>query len=162
MKKALYPGSFDPMTLGHLDLVRRGLDLFDRVIVAVGENPAKKALFSVDERVAMIRDETAKLDRVDVTSFSGLAVQCAHEHDCTVLLRGLRTVSDFESEYAMALTNRTLADNIETVFCMPNEKYFYVSSRLIKEVFAMGGDASQFLSPAVTDAVRRQLGVVKP
>jgi pantetheine-phosphate adenylyltransferase len=151
---ALYPGSFDPPTLGHFDLIARGVLMFDRLVVAVGVNPQKKSLFSVEERMAMIRRHAPKDGTVEVCSFSGLVVDCAKSLGITNLLRGLRTVSDFENEYQMALTNRALAPAIETVFVMANEKYSYVSSRLIKEVFAMGGDASAFLLPEIAERMR--------
>lgn len=151
---ALYPGSFDPPTLGHFDLIARGVLMFDRLVVAVGVNPQKKSLFSVEERMAMIRRHAPADGSVDVVSFSGLVVDCAKSLGITNLLRGLRTVSDFENEYQMALTNRALAPTIETVFVMANEKYSYVSSRLIKEVFAMGGDASAFLLPEIAERMR--------
>lgn len=154
-RAALYPGSFDPPTLGHFDLIERGRTLFDKLIVAVGVNSQKNALFAVEERIEMIRRHARGPGELEVVSFSGLVVQCAREHGVTTLLRGLRTVSDFESEYQMALTNRALDHEIETLFVMPNEKYSYLSSRLIKEVFVMGGDASAFLAPEIAERMRR-------
>ena len=140
MSDALYPGSFDPVTLGHLDLIARGAALFGRLVVAVADNPRKKAVFTAAERVAMLRRHTKKHRNVEVVSFSGLVVDHAKAHGLDVLLRGVRTTSDFEFEYQMALTNRSLAPDVETVFMMPSEATSYVSSRLVKEVARLGGD----------------------
>jgi pantetheine-phosphate adenylyltransferase len=148
-RSALYPGSFDPPTLGHFDLIERGRSLFDHLVVAVGVNPQKSPLLAAEERMAMLRRHARGAGTLEVVSFSGLVVDCARRHGLTTIMRGLRTVSDFENEYQMALTNRALNPAIETIFVMANEKYAYVSSRLIKEVFAMGGDAGQFLTPEI-------------
>ncbi|KAA3608168.1 MAG: pantetheine-phosphate adenylyltransferase [Planctomycetota bacterium] len=155
--KALYPGTFDPVTLGHLDLIRRGLHLFGSLCVAVAENASKTPLFSVEERVDMLRRETADLGEVEVTSFGGLVVDFCRRQQIPVILRGVRTVADFEYEYQMALTNRALEDQVETVFVMPNEKYSYLSSRLIKEVYRGGGDLHRFLTPAVHQQLIQRL-----
>jgi len=155
-KRAVYPGTFDPVTLGHLDLIRRGCDLFGRLAVAVAENASKDPLFTVGERVEMLRAETRGLP-VEVDSFGGLVVEYCRRRGYGVILRGLRTVSDFEYEFQMALTNRALASDVETVFMMANEKYAYLSSRLIKEVLGSGGDVGGFLTPAVTKALRGRL-----
>ena len=157
MRCALYPGSFDPLTLGHLDLIRRGARLFDRLTVALAENPRKTPLFSVEERLAMIRAHTADLANVDATSFRGLVVDYAAENGIHVLLRGVRTTADFEFEYQMALTNRALRPDVESVFVMPSAEYAYLSSSLIKEVVANGGDVSRWLPPAVLKAVQARL-----
>ena len=149
MSTSVYPGSFDPITNGHLDVIKRGTKVFDKVIVAVGDNPAKKALFTKDERVEMIREVTRAFKNVEVDGFDGLVVDYVHKRKATVILRGIRTISDFEYEYQMALTNRTFASDIETVFVMAHEEYSFVSSRFIKEAASMGGDVSSFLPKEV-------------
>jgi len=149
MSTSVYPGSFDPITNGHLDVIKRGTKVFDKVVVAVGDNPAKKALFTKDERVEMIREVTKSLKNVEVEGFDGLVVDYVHKRKATVILRGIRTISDFEYEYQMALTNRTFAQDIETVFVMAHEEYSFVSSRFIKEAASMGGDVSSFLPKEV-------------
>lgn len=156
-RRALYPGTFDPLTYGHLDLIRRGAALFERLTVAVADNPRKTPLFTVRERAASIRRHTLDLPNVDVTSFRGLVVDYAAEHGISVLLRGVRTTADFEFEYQMALTNRALRPAVESVFVMPAEEFAYLSSSLIKEVVANGGDASRWLPPDVLAAVQRRL-----
>jgi len=145
MSIAVYPGSFDPITNGHVDVIRRGTKVFDRLIVAVADNPAKQALFTKDERTEMIRDVTKGFKNVEVDSFDGLVVDYVHRKKAGVILRGIRTISDFEYEYQMALTNRTFAQDIETLFVMTHEEYSFVSSRLIKEAVSMGGDVSSFV-----------------
>jgi len=159
MRRALYAGTFDPVTLGHLDLIERGRRLFPSLTVAVADNVRKTPLFSVEERVAMLRAETKKrrLRGVEVTSFRGLVVEWARERGIEVLLRGVRTTSDFEFEYQMALTNRALAKDIETVFVMPSAEYAYLSSTLIREVVRWGGDVSRWVPPAVERALRKRL-----
>jgi pantetheine-phosphate adenylyltransferase len=157
MVSALYPGSFDPVTRGHLDLVERALPLFDRLTVAVGVNTSKQATFSPEERVAMLRDVLPKDPRVAVTTFRGLVVDFCRAQGIGAILRGVRTVSDFEYEYQMALTNRHLAPGIETVFVMPSVQYSYVSSSLIREIVRNGGDVSSFLPPPVERALRDRL-----
>jgi pantetheine-phosphate adenylyltransferase len=149
MSTAVYPGSFDPITNGHLDVIKRGTKVFEKVIVAVGDNPAKKALFTKEERVEMIREVTKAYRNVEVDGFDGLVVDYVHKRKATVILRGIRTISDFEYEYQMALTNRTFASDIETVFVMAHEEYSFVSSRFIKEAASMGGDVSSFLPKEV-------------
>jgi pantetheine-phosphate adenylyltransferase len=145
MSTAVYPGSFDPITNGHIDVIKRGARVFDKVIVSVADNPAKQALFTKEERVEMIRDCAKPYRNVDVDSFDGLVVDYVHRKKAGVILRGIRTISDFEYEYQMALTNRTFAGDIETVFVMTHEEYSFVSSRLIKEAVSMGGDVSSFV-----------------
>lgn len=156
--KACYPGSFDPVTLGHLDLITRASRLFDELVVAVGVNASKTPSFSVEERVALIQAElTPDLSNVTVTSFDGLVVDFCREAGVSVIVRGLRTVSDFESEFQMGLTNRTFAPEIETVFVMPGERFGFVSSRLIKEVVRAGGDVSRFVPAAVAARLAEEL-----
>lgn len=150
---ALYPGSFDPLTNGHLDVLWRARRLADRVVVAILENDSKTPLFSVAERIEMIREILGDDPATPVHSFSGLLVDFARESGATLIVRGLRAVSDYEYELQMALMNRRLAPSIETVFLMAKEEYSYVSSRLVKEVAKLGGDVSGLLP----DAVRRRL-----
>lgn len=157
MVSALYPGSFDPVTRGHVDLVERALPLFDRLTVAVGVNANKQPTFSAEERVAMLREVLPRDPRVTVTTFTGLVVDFCREQGIGAILRGVRTVSDFEYEYQMALTNRHLAPGIESVFVMPSVQYSYVSSSLIREIVRNGGDVSSFLPPTVERALRERL-----
>lgn len=156
MVRALYPGSFDPVTRGHLDLVERALRLFDSVTVAAAENITKQPVFTVDERLALLREVLPA--KVQVTTFRGLLVDYCRTHGYDVLIRGLRTMSDFEYEYQMALTNRHLNPQVETVFVMPSLQFSYVSSSLIKDVVRNGGDVSTYLPPAVEKALRAKLG----
>ncbi len=147
--RAVYPGSFDPLTNGHLDLIERSLRIFDELIVAVVTNPAKTALFSDAERVEMIHDATRGLRRIEITVFEGLLVDFAKRVGAGAIIRGLRAVSDFEYEFQMALMNRKLREEIETVFLMPHEAYSYISSRLIKEVAGYGGSVTGLVPPGV-------------
>ena len=153
---AIYPGSFDPVTNGHVDLVERSLRLFDRVIVAVLVNEAKAPLFSAPERVQLIREALDGHDRVEVETFDGLLVEYAARRGATAIVRGLRAVADFEYEYQMALMNRRLAPAVETVFMMPAEQYTYTSSRLIKEVARLGGDVHGLVPPVVEARLREK------
>ena len=147
---AIYPGSFDPLTNGHVDIIERGARIFDSIIVAILANVEKTPLFSENERISIIRDVFKDHNNVQVEAFSGLLVDYAQFKKATVLVRGLRAVSDFEYEFQMALMNRHLAPGLETVFMMPDEKYTYISSRLIKEVFTLGGEITG-LVPAVVE-----------
>ncbi len=156
MSIAVYPGSFDPITNGHIDVIRRGTKVFDRLIVAVADNPAKQALFTKDERVEMIRDVVKPHRNADVDSFDGLVVDYVRRKKASVILRGIRTISDFEYEYQMALTNRTFAPDIETVFVMTHEEYSFVSSRLIKEAVSMGGDVGSFVPKEVEARLKKK------
>jgi pantetheine-phosphate adenylyltransferase len=157
MSIAVYPGSFDPITNGHLDVIKRGGKVFEKVIVAVGDNPAKKALFTKEERVEMIREVVKPFRNVEVDGFDGLVVDYVHRRKAHVLLRGIRTISDFEYEYQMALTNRTFAPDVETVFVMAHEEFSFVSSRFIKEAATMGGDVSSFLPKEVEKRLKAKL-----
>ena len=153
----VYPGSFDPVTNGHLDVIERAARLFDRLIVALLENPEKRPLFSLRERTRLLGDAVEGIENVEVDSFSGLLVDYAGRREASMILRGLRAVSDFEFEFQMALMNRRLSRDIETVFMMPREDYSYVSSRLVKEVATLGGDVSALVSPAVNRALLRKV-----
>lgn len=145
MATAVYPGSFDPVTNGHLDIIIRASKLFDRVVVGVLHNSAKSPLFSVEERVNILKEATAGLDNVDIVSFSGLSVEFARESGAQVIVRGLRAITDFEYELQMAQTNRVLAPDIDTMFLTTNLEYAYLSSTMVKEVAAFGGDISKFV-----------------
>lgn len=146
---ALYPGSFDPLTLGHVDIIKRGSVLFDTIIVAVLENIDKTPMFTVQERLEMIGETFADLDNVEADSFSGLLVDYAADRNATAIVRGIRAISDFEYEFQMALMNRRLSPTIETVFMMPAEEYSYVSSRLVKEVATLGGNIAGLVPEGV-------------
>lgn len=154
MARAIYPGSFDPVTCGHLDLIWRGSRLFEHLRVLVAVNSRKEPMFTPEERVAFIREETADLGNVDVDSAEGLVVTYARANGFDTLLRGVRTTTDFNSEFQMALTNRSLANEVETVFVMPSVEWSYVSSSLIREVVHSGGDVSKYVPPAVAAALR--------
>jgi pantetheine-phosphate adenylyltransferase len=158
MKVALYPGSFDPLTQGHVSIIHRGLQMFDRLIVAVANNPKKAPLFSVEERHAFIREACGEDPRVEVDSFNGLLVDYARSRGVSVVLRGLRAVSDFEYEFQLANMNRRLARNVETVFMMTGEDYFYISSQLVREVASFGGDVSGMVPEGVLEALRARFG----
>jgi pantetheine-phosphate adenylyltransferase len=151
---AVYPGSFDPLTNGHVDIIERGSHLFDQIVVAVSTNREKLPLFSIDERVAIIRDVFRHRPNVQVESFEGLLVEYAQRKGASVLVKGLRAVSDFEYEYQMALMNRRLSPQLDTVFMMPAEQYTYISSRLIKEVFMLGGEVGGLVPPIVEERLR--------
>lgn len=151
---AVYPGSFDPLTNGHVDIIERGSHLFDQIVVAVANNNEKAPLFSLDERVGIIRDVFRHRANVQVDTFDGLLVEYATRKRASAIVRGLRAVSDFEYEYQMALMNRRLAPQLETVFMMPAEQYTYISSRLIKEVFMLGGEVGGLIPPIVEERLR--------
>jgi pantetheine-phosphate adenylyltransferase len=153
---AVYPGSFDPITKGHVDILRRALKLFDRVIVALAENVRKQPLFSLDERVGMIRASMDADERIEVDAFQGLLVDYARRRGARVIIRGLRAIADFEYEFQFAHMNRHLAPDVETVFLMTSEESFYVSSSLVKEVAAMGGDITRIVPAAVVQALKKK------
>ena len=154
MRTAVYAGSFDPITRGHEDLIKRSLQFVDRIIVAVATNVSKQALFTLDERVAFIRAAVGEDARVDVRQFNGLLVDFAREVGASLIIRGLRAVADFEYEFQMALMNRHLAPGLETVFMVPSIETTYISSSLVREVARFGGDISGLVHPLVTDALR--------
>ena len=148
-KLAVYPGSFDPITYGHIDLIKRALKVFDRVIVAVADNPQKQHLFSLEERVQMVREVTGNDPRVEVDSFKGLLVDYIHSVGAKVIIRGLRAVSDFEYEFQMAHMNRRLCPSFDTFFMMTGEEHFYLSSKLVKEVVSLGGSVKGMVPETV-------------
>ena len=154
MKTAIYPGSFDPVTLGHYDIIERSSKIFDKVIVGVLINSAKSPLFSVEERVKMLEDVTADLPNVEIKSFNGLLIDFVRQNEANVIVRGLRAVTDFDYELQLAQMNRVIAPEIDTLFLTTNLKYAYLSSSMVKEVAMYGGDISEFLEPAIADKVR--------
>ncbi len=155
-KLAIYPGTFDPITNGHLDIIQRAVNLFDRVIVGVTTNPAKTPLFSTGERVEMIQKSVSNMASVEVEHFDGLLMDYARKKAANVVVRGLRAITDFEFEFQMALVNRRLAEHIVTVFLMPNEKYTYLNSTIVKEVAKFGGDVGSFVSKDVDERLRKK------
>ena len=157
MKIAIYPGSFDPITYGHLDVIERATTIFDKVIVAVAQNITKNPLFTVEERLHQIKELIKEYDKVEVDEFSGLLVDYAVRKNARAIIRGLRAVSDFEYEFQMALMNRRLQEEIVTVFLMPNEKHTYLDSSIVREIVRLGGDVSNFVSPLVAEQLRRKL-----
>ena len=158
MPTAVYPGTFDPVTNGHLDLVRRGSRLFERLLVLVAENPKKDHLFSAEERVELIRGEVGGIGNVEVEAWGGLTVDFVRKRGYDAILRGVRTTTDFNLEFQMALTNRAMAPDVETVFVAPAHRWSYLSSSLIREVALSGGDASPFVPAGVAAALREKLG----
>ena len=157
MKKAIYPGTFDPVTYGHIDLIKRALEIFDGLIVAVTTSPRKKTLFSKEERVGMLKKATVGLEGVTVDEFNGLVTNYARKKKIDVILRGIRAFSDFEYEFQMALTNRKLMPDIETMFLMPSQEYSYFSSSLIKEAASLGGNVSSFVPNFVAQELKKRL-----
>ena len=162
MTVAIYPGSFDPVTLGHLDLINRGSKNFDSLVVCVARNISKTALFNVEERIQLIRDCIGDMPNVDVVAFDGLLVDAARKLNASVVLRGLRAVSDFDYEFQMAHMNHKLAPDIETMFMMTGDDFFYVSSRLVKEVCKLGGDIRPFVPEHVAKALLHKMPPTKP
>jgi pantetheine-phosphate adenylyltransferase len=157
MRHCIYPGTFDPITYGHLDVLARAARLFDRITVAVAPNPGKDPLFTPEERIAMIRPNIAALTHVTVTEFKGLLIDFALAQQADAIIRGLRAFSDFEFEFNMALMNRHLQPRIETIFVMPNELFSYTSSSLVKQVAKFGGDVSHFVPPNVAAELKRAM-----
>jgi pantetheine-phosphate adenylyltransferase len=154
---ALYPGTFDPPTNGHVDLIQRGAKLFGHLTVAILNNPGKNPLFTVEERVEMLTEVTSSLGNVSVATFDGLMVEFARKQGASAVLRGIRAISDYEYEFQMALMNRRLAPEIETVFLQPAGRYSFVSSRMVKEVFSLGGDVTGLLPPNVLKRLRDRI-----
>ena len=159
MRLAIYPGSFDPITNGHVDVIARAATLFDEVIVAPASNEAKPGLFSTEERVEMLREVTSRFPNVKVSAFAGLLVEFARLQGAVAVVRGLRAISDFEFEFQMALMNRKLEPTIETVFLTPREEYTYLSSRIVKEIARLGGPVDAFVPEPVVQALRKKLGI---
>lgn len=157
MAVAVYPGSFDPVTLGHMDIIERTAKMMDQVIIGVLKNNSKTPLFSVEERVKMLESITAHLSNVEVQSFDGLLVDFVHQKHADVIVRGLRAITDFEYELQMAQTNRVIAPDVDTIFLTTNLKYSYLSSSIVKEIAYYRGDIGEFLHPEVAEQVRRKL-----
>ena len=158
MRTAIYPGSFDPLTNGHLDVIQRAAKLFDRVIVAVAENEGKSPLFSLAERLELVRESVAHIPIVESDSFSGLLVDYVDRRNGHAILRGLRAVSDFEFEFQLALMNRKLNERVETIFMMPRDTYTFLSSRIVKEIARLGGDITSFVPANVACALSERFG----
>ena len=156
MRRAIYPGSFDPITAGHLDVIHRAARLFDELIVAVAHNDLKKSMFTTEERMDLIRENTASVGNIRVASFDGLLVEFARRENAAAVVRGLRAVSDFEFEFQMALMNRKLEPAIETIFLTPREEYTYLSSRIVKEIARLGGNVEAFVPSSVARALREK------
>lgn len=161
MKIGIYPGSFDPVTFGHLDIIERGAKIVDKLIVGVLTNNAKTPLFSSEERVRMINNLTKHLDNVEAKAFDGLTVDFTHTEGATVIVRGLRAVTDFEYELQLAQTNKVIAPDIDTIFLTTNLKYSYLSSSTVKEIASFGGDIHEFVSPEVQDRMKEKFKAVK-
>ena len=156
MKTVLYPGSFDPVTNGHIDVIRRACAVFDKVVIAVARNAEKKAMFTTQERIDLIRQACPDLKNIEVSTFDGLMVDSLQQFHASAVIRGLRAVSDFEYEFQMALMNRGLNPECETLFMMPSPEYSFVSSRLIKEIASCGGSVGKFVPPCVEAAMRKK------
>jgi len=157
MKRAIFPGSFDPITDGHIDVIKRALKLFDHITIAVAHRKEKSPIFTLKEREELVKKVTANISRVDVKSFTGLLVDFVKKEKACTIIRGLRTISDFDYEFQMALTNRKIAPDIETIFFLASEQYAYLSASLVKEIARMGGDLSEFLPDPVVLALRKKL-----
>jgi pantetheine-phosphate adenylyltransferase len=157
LKKTIYPGTFDPITNGHIDIIKRAVFIFKDIIIAVAKSPSKDAFFSYPERLSMVKDAVKGIKGVKVEGFNGLVVDFAKKHKAHVIIRGLRMISDFEYEFQMALTNRSLAPEIETLFLMPHPYYSYISSRLIKEAASLGADLKQFIPVKVLKNLRKKI-----
>ncbi len=159
-KVAVYPGSFDPITNGHLDVIQRAAAMFDQVIIGCAHNPEKSPMFTPEQRLELIRAATKRLPNVTVDDFQGLLVEYCRKKGATVVVRGLRAVSDFEFEFQMALMNRKLESKVETIFLMPKDEYTFISSRLVKEIATLGGDVSEFVPTAVQEALKQKLATL--
>ena len=158
MKTALYPGSFDPITLGHVNIIERALDIFDRLTVLIAVNPSKKSLFPLEEKIGMIREVTEQWPQVKVDQTSGLLVEYARANRITHAVRGLRALTDFEIEFSMAMTNRELWAEFDTVFLMTSQEYMYLHSSVVRQVAEMGGDVSRFVPPGVAARLKSRFG----
>lgn len=151
--RAMYPGTFDPITNGHIDLIRRASGMFNEVVVAIADNPKKKPLFTLEQRVSMARSILSDLNNVSIVGYDNLTIHFAKEQDLNVIIRGIRAVSDYEFEFQLASMNRQLDENIETLFMTPADEYSYLSSSMVREIAAYGGDVSQFVDPTVNKAI---------
>lgn len=156
MKKVIYPGTFDPVTFGHIDIIKRAVELFDRVVVTVAKNPGKKCLFTVDERIEMLKESLKDYDNVEVDSFNGLVVEHARQLGAVGIIRGLRAVSDFEYEFQMALMNRKLHDELTTIFLMPHERFTYLNSTIVRELAQFKGDIKDFVPEIVAKKLKEK------
>jgi pantetheine-phosphate adenylyltransferase len=156
MKKVIYPGTFDPVTYGHIDIIKRAKELFDAVVVTVAVNPGKTPLFTLKERISMLKESLKDYENITVDSFSGLVVDHAHQVGAIGIIRGLRAVSDFEYEFQMALMNRKLAKDIATIYLMPGEKYTYLNSSIVRNLAGLQSDVSEFVPPVVADALKKK------
>lgn len=157
---ALYPGTFDPITNGHTDIIQRAAKIFNHVVIAVAASSAKAPMFNQDERISMVKDVTKQLSNIQVVGFSELLIDCARRQQANVIIRGLRAVSDFEYEFQLAGMNRRLAPELETVFLTPSERFTFISSSLVKEIAALGGDVREFVDDVVANALSEKSGVV--
>ena len=157
MQRAVYPGTFDPMTMGHVDLVKRASKLFDSVIIAIASSDSKKPMFTLEERIEIGNKIFADDPKVEVIGFSGLLVNFAKDNDANILIRGLRVVADFEYEFQLANMNRAMSPDIESVFLTPKEEYSYISSSLVKEIATMGGDVDRFVDPVTLEALKKKI-----
>ncbi|MCL5261645.1 MAG: pantetheine-phosphate adenylyltransferase [Gammaproteobacteria bacterium] len=155
--KVIYPGTFDPITYGHIDIVERALRLFDKVIIGIAQNAAKKPLFTLEERIALVEKVFANNNKVQICSFSGLLIDLAREKNVMVILRGLRAISDFEYELQLANLNRSMEPKIDTIFLTPAEQYAYISANMIREISALNGDVSKFVPPIVLKALKNKI-----
>jgi pantetheine-phosphate adenylyltransferase len=161
MTKAVYPGTFDPLTRGHEELVRRASRLFDSVVLAVADSKAKRTFFTLEERVAMAREVLADVKNLEVVGFSGLLIEFVRQHGSRVVLRGLRAVSDFEYEFQLAGMNRSLDPDFETIFLTPSEQHMFISATLVREIAALGGDVAKFVDPRVEARLKKKVGSLK-
>jgi pantetheine-phosphate adenylyltransferase len=161
MTKAVYPGTFDPLTRGHEELVRRASRLFDSVVLAVADSKAKRTFFTLEERVAMAREVLADVKNLEVVGFSGLLIEFVRQHGSRVVLRGLRAVSDFEYEFQLAGMNRSLDPDFETIFLTPSEQHMFISATLVREIAALGGDVAKFVDPRVEARLKKKVGALK-
>ncbi|MCK4904640.1 pantetheine-phosphate adenylyltransferase [bacterium] len=156
-KRVIYPGTFDPITLGHLDLIKRAVGIFDELIIAVASNPHKNPLFSIDERINMLKEVTKGINNIEIDSFEVLLIDYVRSKKCNIVLRGIRAISDFEYEFQMVLSNRKLAHDIETIFMMPSENYSYLSSKIIKEMASLGANLSGFVPSIVERKLKEKI-----
>ncbi|MCX8158405.1 MAG: pantetheine-phosphate adenylyltransferase [Candidatus Diapherotrites archaeon] len=156
MKKAIYPGTFDPITYGHIDVIKRALNIFDELVVAVASRPNKKTLFNIDERLELVKQSIKELKKVKVKKLDGLLVDFAKREKCRFIIKGLRELSDFQNEFQQAIVNRKLSPNMETVLIITDPEYFYFSSSIAKEIAFLGGDVSLFVTPVVEKALKKK------